>query len=148
MSEHRIKLKWLRDEKTFSRESYSRDHQITLQDQALNASSAIEYGGSEHHSDPEQMLAAAVSSCHMLTFLAVLANRGIVLDQYQDEAVAVLGKNAEGQSAVVQVKLNPKVSFAPGHQQAPDALEKFHQRAHRACFIANSIRAEVLVNLS
>ncbi len=148
MSEHRIKLRWLRDEKTFTREQYSRDHQITLDLQTLKASSASEFGGSEGHSDPEQMLAASVSSCHMLTFLAVLANRGILLDQYQDEAVATLGKNAEGQTVVTRITLNPQTAFADGHQQTPEALEKFHERAHRACFIANSIRSEVIVNLT
>src|SRR5215469_3343299 len=113
MSEHRITLQWSRDGGPFARGNYSSDHEIRYSGgQVLHGSPAPDYGGSAAHADPEQMLLAALSSCHMLTFLAVCANRAYVIDTYTDDAVALLGKNAEGKNAVVQATLAPKVAFS------------------------------------
>lgn len=145
MSEHRIQLTWSRNNQTFERGNYSRDHQIHFDQQTLNASSATAYGGNADHSDPEQMLAAAVSSCHMLTFLAVVANRGLVVEHYEDEATAELGKNTEGKIVVTKITLHPKVTFSNGIQPTVDELDNYHERAQRNCFIGNSVSSDVVV---
>src|SRR5690606_963639 len=94
--------------------------------------------------DPEEALVAAVSSCHMLFFLAFAAKAGLVVDRYRDEAVGVLSRDERGRMAITAVTLRPKIDFS-GDPPAPDALGDLHHRAHEACYIANSIRAEVTV---
>ena len=83
----------------------------------------------------------------MLTFLALAANRGYVVDEYRDAAVAVLDKNAEGKMAVVKATLTPKVSFSGDKRPTPDEYAKLHERAHAACFIANSVKTAVDVHV-
>jgi len=146
MGDHRISLRWERGDAGFARGSYVADHRIGfLGGQQLMGSSAPEHGGNAAHADPEQLLAAALASCHMLTFLAVAANRGFVLDSYEDTAVATLGKDADGRTAVTRIVLQPRIRFAAA--RVPDAAELrgLHERAHRACFIGNSIRSEVAI---
>jgi organic hydroperoxide reductase OsmC/OhrA len=146
MSEHRIQLLWTRDGATFERNNYNRDHRIVYAGgQAIDASAAVGYGGRESHVDPEQQLLGALSSCHMLTFLAVAANRGYVVDRYEDDAEAALGKDAEGRVAVTTATLRPRIRFAGDDVPSAEDVAKFHERAHRACFIANSIRTHVSI---
>src|SRR5690606_32416738 len=89
-------------------------------------------------------LVAALSSCHMLTFLAIASKRGLVVDRYSDDAVGTLEKNADGRLAITRVELHPAIEFAG---EAPDAatLEEMHHQAHERCFIANSVTTEVEV---
>lgn len=144
MSEHRINLQWARNGGPFARGNYVPDHEIRYSGgQTLHAAPSPEYGGSGAHADPEQILLSALSSCHMLTFLAVAANRGYVVDSYQDDAVALLGKNADGKMAVTQATLSPRVVFSGEKQPSADDYARMHERAHAACFIANSVTTKV-----
>ncbi len=145
MDEHRVTLTWARDG-AFERGNYRTSHELGFEGgQKLGASAAASYGGDPALADPEQMLAAALSSCHMLTFLAVAANRRLVVERYEDDASAVLGKNADGRTFVTRVTLRPRIRFGgepvPGHED----IAKLHERAHQACFIANSVRTEVAI---
>ncbi len=90
-----------------------------------------------------QALAAAVSSCHMMTFLALAAKAGWPVASYQDHAVAHLGKNPRGQMSVTQIDLYPVVKFDPGFTVEPEKLEEVHRRAHRYCFISNTLADSV-----
>lgn len=146
MSEHRIRLDWRRDQRPFARGDYPREHRIRFEGgQVIGASAAPGYGGDAALVDPEQQLLSALSSCHMLTFLAVAANRGYVVDSYVDEAVAVLGKNDEGQSAVTEATLRPRVRFGGELVPGDEEYAKLHDRAHRACFVGNSVKTRVTV---
>jgi organic hydroperoxide reductase OsmC/OhrA len=146
MSEHRIALRWQRAGLPFERGNYSRDHRVRFQGgQEIGASSAADYGGNPELADPEQTLLAALSSCHMLTFLAVCANRGYVLEHYEDDALCTLGKDAEGRIMVDAATLRPRTQFSGANVPAADDLERLHERAHRACFIANSVRTAVRI---
>ena len=148
MSEHRTSLKWSRNGGPFARGNYVSDHEIHYSGgQTLHAAPSPEYGGNAAHADPEQMLLSALSSCHMLTFLAVAANRGYVVDSYVDDAVAVLAKNADGKMAVIEATLSPKVVFAADRQPSAEDYAKMHERAHAGCFIANSVKTTVAVHL-
>lgn len=148
MSEYQIDLKWRRDGRPFERGNYHRDHIVHFNGgQQLRSSAAVEYGGNDAASNPEELLAAALSSCHMLTFLAVAANRGYVVDAYEDHTVAIVGKNADGKLAVTHATLSPRVCFDGERQPSAEDLHKMHERAHAACFIANSLRTEVSLNL-
>jgi organic hydroperoxide reductase OsmC/OhrA len=95
--------------------------------------------------DPEEAFVAALSSCHLLTFLAIAARRRLVVDDYSDEAIGYLEKNAEGRLAVTRVVLRPRVAFGGAGPPATEELASLHELAHAQCFIANSVRTEVTV---
>jgi organic hydroperoxide reductase OsmC/OhrA len=147
MSEHRAYIEWRANESdfiTFTPEGYSRDHQVTFPNgEIIHGSSAVDYFGSEQCVDPESLLAAALSSCHMLTFLAIANKQKLRVLNYRDNAIAELGKNAQGKMAVTKIILHPKVEFDTLNPPDAKTLATMHERAHKACFIANSIAAEV-----
>ena len=146
MSEHKTTLQWNRDGKPFTPEGYSRDHEWTFErGQRLTGSAAPAYGGSDHGVDPEEALVVALSSCHMLTLLAIAAKKGWVIDSYSDEAVGRLGKNEAGRIALLGVVLHPKIVFAEGSAPDAEALQRLHRSAHEHCFIANSVKTEVSI---
>lgn len=146
MSEHTARLSWSRHGHDFTYETYSRDHVLEFENgQRSLASSAPGFVGNPEALNPETLLVGSLSSCHMLTFLAVAAKRGYVVDEYEDAASGLLDKNAEGKMAITRITLRPRVQFSGSKQ--PDAVElaKLHERAHANCFIGTSIRAEVVV---
>lgn len=148
MSEHRIALDWSRNGGPFDRGNYSPDHLIRYSGgQTLHGSPSSAFMGNDAYADPEQLLLSALSSCHMLTFLAVAANRGYVIDSYHDDAVAELGKNADGKIAVVKATLAPKVTFSGDKRPNADEYAALQARAHAACFIANSVKTQVELKL-
>jgi organic hydroperoxide reductase OsmC/OhrA len=144
MSEHRVGLQWSRNGGPFARGNYRSNHELHYPGgQVLKVGPSPDLGGDPALADPEELLLSALSSCHMLTFLAVAANRGYVVDSYGDDAVALLGKNAEGKTAVVQATLAPRVTFSGDKRPDPEEYLKLHARAHAACFIANSVKTVV-----
>lgn len=146
MSEHTATLAWTRGDATFTYETYSRDHRLVFENGLETlASSAPAYAGNPKALNPETLLVGALASCHMLTFLAVCAKRGYVVERYEDSASGRLDKNAEGRMAITHVTLRPKVAFSGEKQPSAEELERLHERAHANCFIANSVRAEVEV---
>jgi len=94
--------------------------------------------------DPEEMLVAAISNCHMLSFLHVARNAGHVVLSYHDEAEGVMRKNAEGRIAVTRVALRPAIRFE-GRQPSADEIDALHHQAHETCFIASSVKTEIVV---
>ena len=94
--------------------------------------------------DPEEALVAAVSSCHMLWFLDLARRAGFAVASYEDEAEGALEKCADGKVRITRVTLRPRIAFA-GDEPDPAALDGLHHQAHEACFIANSITADVVV---
>lgn len=145
MSEHRIELSWERGERAFA-DSFSRTHTVRFAGgQSVQTSSAPDYFGDAALANPEELLIAALSSCHMLTFLAVAAKRGHSVERYADTAVGVLEKNAEGKFAVTRVTLRPEVEFGGDKRPSPEELANLHHKAHQHCMIANSVKTEVTV---
>lgn len=146
MSKHRITTHWQRGERSFDYESYPRDHEWLFgEGRSIPASAAPDFRGSEERLDPEQALVGALSSCHMLTFLALASKKGFVVDQYEDDAVGVMTKNAEGRLAVAEVTLRPQATFAPDATPDAAALDRLHHQAHERCFVANSVKTDVRV---
>lgn len=145
MSEHRTSVRWSRGGAEFTYEKYPRQHRWTFGGGvSLDGSSAPEYLGDAKLPNPEEALVMALSSCHMLTFLAVAARRKFVVDSYEDDAIGHMDKNEAGRIAVTRVELRPRVRFA-GTAPGADELAKLHEQAHRGCFIANSVKTEVTV---
>lgn len=146
MAEHKITLEWKRETESFTYDSYNRDHVWVFDGGArVPASAAPAYRGNPAQVNPEDALVAALSSCHMLTFLAVAAKRKFVVDRYSDHAVGFLEKNAKGKLAVTRVILRPKVTFGGATQPTPEQLTSLHEEAHSGCFIANSVTTDVTV---
>ncbi len=146
MSEHHATISWQRNGTEFTYLSYNRAHDWRFTAATVAASATKEYRGDETRVNPEEALVAALSSCHMLTFLAVAAKRKFSLDSYEDSAVGVLEKNAEGKLAITRVTLRPKIVWSPGVSVSPEELAKLHHDAHAGCFIANSVKTEVVVD--
>lgn len=108
----------------------------------MTCSAASQYRGDASQVNPEDLLVAALSSCHMLTFLAIAARKGIAVTRYEDDAVGHLEKGDDGLTWVTRVTLRPHVSF-DAEGVAPDQIHAMHQAAHRGCFIANSVKTKV-----
>jgi organic hydroperoxide reductase OsmC/OhrA len=149
MSELSIKLNWKRKEEELSPGKFSSEHEVSYNDHYMvKADTAPDWGGSAENTNPEQALAASLSSCHMMTFLALAAKIKWPVSSYEDHAIAHLGKNSKLQMIVNQIDLNPKVSFDDGFDVSSEELEKMHDRAHRYCFIANTLDSGVVVNIN
>jgi hypothetical protein len=146
MSEHKATIVWARNGADFGYKTYPRDHAWRF-DNGLEipGSAAPAYLGNPDRVDPEGAFVAALASCHMLTFLALASNRGFVVDSYEDCAVGHLGKNANGKMAVIRVDLHPQITFSGAKLPAQTDLDWLHDKAHKECFIANSVNTEVHV---
>lgn len=94
--------------------------------------------------DPEEAFVAALASCHMLFFLFYAAKAGLVIERYEDQAVGEIGKNAQGAMAMLKVTLRPQVEWGERTPTATE-LDDLHHRSHESCYIANSVRSEVVV---
>jgi organic hydroperoxide reductase OsmC/OhrA len=142
MSEHRIALSWSKGDAPFTYDAYPRNHQIAFKDgaQSWTASSSPTYRGDGSKPDPEDLLVAALSSCHMLSFLAVAAKKKLIVESYQDDAVGFL-ENDGGKLWIAKVILRPKVAI----NADAATLADLHHLAHQACFIANSVKTDVVV---
>lgn len=145
MSEHRAIISWKRTSDDFRYETYNRDHTWGFEGGvSVPASAAPAYQGSADRVDPEEALVAAISSCHMLTFLALAARKRLPIDVYEDHAVGVMEKNADGKLAITRVALRPRIVWG-GTPPSEAEVARLHEQAHEHCFIANSVRTEVRV---
>jgi organic hydroperoxide reductase OsmC/OhrA len=145
VSEHVVDVSWSRGEHEFTYQTYSRDHEWRFDGGVTVPGSANPaYLGSPGPVDPEEAFVAALSSCHMLTFLSIAAKKRLVVDSYDDHAVGLMAKNERGKLAITQVTLHPKIVFA-GEQPDAATLERIHHLAHEECFIANSVTTQITV---
>ena len=151
MSEHKAVIRWKRGERNeFLKGKYSREHTWTFDGgfsmPASPSPSAVPTPYSNPaHVDPEEAYVAAVSSCHMLTFLYLASRQGFQVDSYSDEAVGHMNKNEQGIPWISSITLHPKIVYSGQKQPSPQEQEKLHHAAHEQCFIANSIKTEVSV---
>lgn len=148
MSKLAIDLHWHRKEAYFKPFAYSGEHTIQYNSHYdVLADAAPDWGGDPDNTNPEQALAAALSSCHMMTFLAMASKADWPVASYHDHAVAHLGKNPKGQMSVTQIDLNPVVRFDTGFAVTIEQMAEMQDRAHKYCFIANTLADNVTVNI-
>lgn len=142
-----IHLEWSNDKNTdFTFEKYNRNHSLFFSgDQVLLNSASPEYFGDKNATNPEELLASALASCHMLTFLAIASKSGYTVNHYKCGATAVMGKNVDGKMSVTEINLTPEISFTGEKKPSPEQLTSLHDKAHRNCFIAQSIQSKVNV---
>ncbi len=148
MTELSIQLHWHRTSPELKTGAYSTEHTVQYNNSIeVLADAAPDWGGDPTNTNPEQALAAALSSCHMMTFLALAAKVGWPVASYHDFAVAHLGKNDRGQMSVTRIDLHPVVRFDTGFQVVESEMQEMQDRAHRYCFIANTLAESVEVNI-
>ncbi len=146
MEEFKVKIEWYNSDELLSFDHYSRNHTVLFGgEQVLKNSSAKNYKGDPNASNPEELLLSALSSCHMLTFLAIASKSGHVISSYTDEAICYLDKNVENKIAVSKIVLHPKVIFTGNKIPDLEKIKTMHDKAHHNCFIANSIKSEVTI---
>lgn len=151
MSEHQARIQWRRQpSEAFIDSRYSRAHSWQFDGGvSVPASSAVSavplpYSKAENV-DPEEAFVAAVSSCHMLTFLYLAAKEKLVVDSYEDRATGRMTRNEEGRMAVTSVRLQPSIRFSGATSPTAEDVARLHHAAHEECYIANSVRAEISV---
>ena len=149
MSKISIDLIWKLEGGDMSPGKYSNKHEITFTPNTkIVADSAPDWRGNKLNTNPEQTLAASLSSCHMMTFLALAAKMKWPVKTYKDTAIATLGKNIKGLMSVTKIELNPKVEFSNGFSLDVSKMREVQDRAHRYCFISNSLSNEVKVKIN
>jgi organic hydroperoxide reductase OsmC/OhrA len=148
--EYHATVKWSRNGAVFSDNRYSRGHTwsfdggIEVPASSSPHSVRLPYSVAEAV-DPEEAFVAAISSCHMLTFLYVAATRKYVIDSYEDDALGVMTKNEHGKLYVSHVTLSPRIVFVGDKQPNTQELDAMHHLAHEECYIANSVKTSIEV---
>ena len=148
MASYRATIDWsLEAGGDFANGRYSRAHTVAFAEHVVP-------GTASHHVvgkwaapgavDPEEMLVASISACHMLTFLHMARLAGFVITGYRDAAEGVMEKDAEGRMAVTRVTLRPEIAYE-GRRPTEAEREHLHHQAHEECFIANSVKTEIVV---
>ena len=148
--EYQARIHWERGAAPFTDNRYSRGHTWHfdggVEVPASSSPHTVRLPMSvEAAVDPEEALVAALCSCHMLWFLSLAASERWRVDQYTDDAIGVMGRNAAGKVAMVSVTLRPRVSFSGERLPSQAEIQQLHHRAHEECFIANSVTTEVRV---
>jgi organic hydroperoxide reductase OsmC/OhrA len=148
MGKHTAVVEW-RCDGDFAAGKYSRAHRWHFDGGAeVNASSSPSVVPSPFSDpggvDPEEALIASASACHMLWFLHLARDAGYSVAGYRDEPEAFLGKDDRGKMAITKIVLRPSIRF-DGDAPAASELERLHDEAHEKCFIANSLRSEIVV---
>lgn len=144
------KLEWQRNGQDFLDQRYSRAHEWIfdggLRVPASSSPLSVPLPMSRADNvDPEEALVAAASSCHMLFFLSIAARRGHVVDSYCDEAVGLLEKDGNGRMSITSITLRPTIVFSGPDWPSEEELAAIHHEAHDKCYIANSLKGEVVV---
>jgi len=148
MSELSVSLNWQREDAELSPGKYSNAHTVHFNAHCqLPVDAAPDWGGDVNSTNPEQALAAALSSCHMMTFLALAAKARWPVVGFKDRAVAHLGKNPKGKTSVIRIDLHPVVEFDAGFSVEATKMAEMQDRAHRYCFIANTLADSVEINI-
>ena len=153
MSEHRASVEWHRTTPDFSYPTYDRSHVLRFGQgvEGVEVPARAAPGNIPATAprapgvDPEEGFVAAIASCHMLWFLHLACREKFTVDRYTDHAVGVLGKNRDGKMAVTRVTLRPTAVFGGDTRPTAEQLDRLHEKAHEQCFIANSVRSEVVI---
>ncbi len=153
MSEYFASIRWIRGkDEAYIDNQYSRDHKWHFDGGVTVPASSSPHvvplpWSVEANVDPEEAYVASLSSCHMLFFLSIAAKNKFVVDEYSDDAVGVMGKDNNGKLAMTRVTLRPRIQFSGEQRPKLSQLEKMHHQSHEQCFIANSVKTEVVTEI-
>jgi organic hydroperoxide reductase OsmC/OhrA len=144
--EYKVQVAWSGNDGAGTRTyaDYRRDHTIsTAGKPVLPGSSDPAFRGDASRYNPEELLVASLSACHMLWYLHLCANSGIVVTDYRDDACGVMRLNPDGSGAFTEVTLRPRIVLSPASD--PDRARELHEAAHCHCFIASSVNFPVRI---
>jgi organic hydroperoxide reductase OsmC/OhrA len=150
MSTYTAEISWKNDAPdTFTKNRYTRGHTWSFDGGVDVPASSSPHSvrvpfSIEAAVDPEEALVAAASSCHMLTFLWVAATKGFVIDSYEDNAIGEM-TGIGGKQWVSKITLDPQIKWTGETIPSLDEIAEMHHAAHEGCYIANSIKSEVVV---
>ncbi len=150
MSTYTAKITWKSDSpETFTKNRYSRGHEWQFDGGIAVPASSSPHSvrvpfSVEAAVDPEEALVASVSSCHMLTFLYLAAKVGFNIASYIDNAVGEMATLEDGRKWVSTISIDPQIEWI-GDAPTDDELANLHHRAHEGCYIANSIKSEIVI---
>lgn len=150
MHTYEARIAWSRNGAVFSDQRYGRGHEWSFDGgvrvPASASPSVVPAPCSVAEAvDPEEALVAAAASCHMLWFLSIAAERGFVVDRYDDRAVGVMERNEDGKLAITRIALRPSIVFSGNRGPEAAELAAMHRRAHEECYIANSLKTAIVV---
>jgi organic hydroperoxide reductase OsmC/OhrA len=150
MEQFEARLAWRRGGQVFTDQRYSRAHEWSfdggLTVPASSSPLSVPVPMSDPANvDPEEALVAAASSCHLLFFLSIAAQRGFVVDDYRDHALGTLERNGDGKMAMTLIRLRPSITFSGERVPSAEELASIHHAAHGKCYIANSLKADIVV---
>ncbi len=150
MSEHIATIFWENRQEAFTDNRYSREHQWKFDGGLKVSASSSPHVVPVPYSnpacvDPEEAFVAALSSCHMLFFLAIAAKNQFIVEHYSDRAVGIMAKNEAGKPAITTVKLFPQVTFLGENVPTQENITAMHEQAHQDCFLANSVKAQITI---
>lgn len=153
MSEHTATVQWSRNQAPFLDNRYSREHIWQFDGGVEVPASSSPHVVRVPYSnptcvDPEEAFVASLSSCHMLWFLSIAVKQKFVVESYTDEAIGVMEKNQDGELAITQVRLRPQIVFTGDNLPIEQQVEAMHQEAHHHCFLANSVKTKIVVEVS
>jgi organic hydroperoxide reductase OsmC/OhrA len=141
---YKAKTTWVgnRGQGTADYKSYDRNHDITIAGkQTLLCSSDPSFRGDKSRQNPEDLLVASLSGCHMLWYLHLCAANGVIVVEYEDDATGDMEENADGSGQFEQVTLYPKVKVTD--QSMVEKANQLHHQANQMCFIARSVKFPV-----
>jgi organic hydroperoxide reductase OsmC/OhrA len=147
---YEARVTWQRDGAKFTDNRYSRGHEwsfdggVTVRASSSPLTVKAPYSVAEAV-DPEEALVAATASCHMLWFLSLAVQQGFIVDRYSDEAFGVMEKNADGKVAFTRITLRPRIEFTGEKRPSAEEIAALHHAAHEECFIANSLKCDVVI---
>jgi len=150
MAKHLATIRWYASPgENYAKGQYSRAHSWTFDGGAIVPASASPHivpmpWADPDAVDPEEAFVASAASCHMLFFLDFARQAGLVVTGYEDEAEGEMHKGSDGKARITRIALCPRIVFA-GEEPEQAVIDELHHKSHEACFIANSITAEVTV---
>jgi organic hydroperoxide reductase OsmC/OhrA len=150
MHQYSVDVSWEDTEEKFSTGKYSRAHRwkfdggVTVEASSSPNVVRLPYSR-EDAVDPEEAYVASLSSCHMLTFLFIAYQEHFVVKRYKDHAEGFMEKNAQNQEWISRVDLRPVLEFT-GAVPGAEKLREMHEKAHSGCYIANSVKTEIVVH--
>ncbi|HEX6126716.1 MAG TPA: OsmC family protein [Pyrinomonadaceae bacterium] len=151
MSTYKANIKWESDSPdTFTKSRYTRGHTWSFDGGVEVPASSSPHSVRPPYSveaaiDPEEALVAAAASCHMLTFLWLAAKKGFTIDSYEDNAVGEMTTAMDGKQFISKITLDPRIEWSGETRPTATEITELHHAAHEGCYIANSIKSDIIV---
>lgn len=150
MNQHIATVRWVRHGPNFLQRRYSREHEWIFDGGLTVPASASPHivaapWSSATAIDPEEAYIASVSSCHMLWFLHVACDASFTVDEYEDTAMGIMEPNEYGIPWISRITLRPRITWSGDRQPSASEVAELHHQSHVQCFIAASIKTEVIV---